>query len=283
MTELSYSKLPRALPAFGKLATSRGHRDGTLAEALRARAPAVRANPARVRAYARVCETTAEELLPVCYPQVLALPLQLSLMGHPDFPLPAMGLVHLANRIEQKRDLAIAEAFDVEVDIETIERTDRGDEFDLVTRFLSNGEVVWTGTAQILRRRGKSERKGPRAVPQAPAAPQLERWKVPANTGRRYARVSGDINPIHLTAASAKLLGFKRAIAHGMWTLARRAAALPQAAAGACALDVQFKTPIFLPAEVALHGAQEKDGFAFAVVDAESHKPHLAGRLAPLG
>ena len=34
----------------------------------------------------------------------------------------------------------------------------------------------------------------------APAA----RWRVPADTGRRYAAVSGDVNPIHLAAPAAR-------------------------------------------------------------------------------
>jgi hypothetical protein len=40
------------------------------------------------------------------------------------------------------------------------------------------------------------------------------------DVGRKYAKVSGDCNPIHLYAATAKLLGFKTAIAHGMYSKA---------------------------------------------------------------
>ena len=44
--------------------------------------------------------------------------------------------------------------------------------------------------------------------------------------GRRYGAVSGDRNPIHLYPLTARLFGFRRAIAHGMWTKARCLAAL---------------------------------------------------------
>ena len=43
---------------------------------------------------------------------------------------------------------------------------------------------------------------------------------VEASTGLRYAKVSGDWNPHHLYPWTAKLLGFKSPIAHGLWTLA---------------------------------------------------------------
>jgi hypothetical protein len=51
-------------------------------------------------------------------------------------------------------------------------------------------------------------------------------WRVPGDIGRRYARVSGDSNPIHLHPLTAKALGQPGAIAHAMWTKARCLAAL---------------------------------------------------------
>jgi hypothetical protein len=44
------------------------------------------------------------------------------------------------------------------------------------------------------------------------------------DTGRLYARLSGDYNPIHLWPWSARLLGFKRPIIHGMHTVGRAVA-----------------------------------------------------------
>ena len=51
-------------------------------------------------------------------------------------------------------------------------------------------------------------------------------FTAPADIGRRYGLVSGDMNPIHLSAPSAKLFGFRQAIAHGLWTKARALAAM---------------------------------------------------------
>ena len=47
-----------------------------------------------------------------------------------------------------------------------------------------------------------------------------------ADLGVRYARVSGDWNPHHLWPWSARLLGYKSPIVHGMWTVARTLALL---------------------------------------------------------
>ncbi|QJX03408.1 hypothetical protein HML84_20650 [Alcanivorax sp. IO_7] len=73
-------------------------------------------------------------------------------------------------------------------------------------------------------------------------------WKVPGNTGRRYGAVSGDRNPIHLYPLTARLFGFKRQIAHGMWSKARALGQLQQQLPEEVfRVDVQFKLPMFIP------------------------------------
>ena len=113
----------------------------------------------------------------------------------------------------------------------------------------------------------------------APAGARAATWSLPADLGRRYARVSGDYNPIHLSGATARLFGFRRAIAHGMWTLARVAAELqPRVAGGAAVLEVTFKLPVLLPGRVDLPRLAGQDrGVGFAVLDAAGERPHAVG------
>ncbi|WP_257183194.1 MaoC family dehydratase [Corynebacterium cystitidis] len=68
--------------------------------------------------------------------------------------------------------------------------------------------------------------------------------------GRQYAKVTGDFNPIHLGAASAKLFGFKSAIAHGMWTHAWALAQQEDVLPVAYETRVQFTKPVPLPSAV---------------------------------
>ena len=72
-------------------------------------------------------------------------------------------------------------------------------------------------------------------------------WRIPDDAGRRYAKVSGDVNPIHLSGLTAKAFGFKRAIAHGMWVKARVLGALAGRLPDALSVDVGFRKPLFLP------------------------------------
>ena len=100
----------------------------------------------------------------------------------------------------------------------------------------------------------------------------------PATSAAATARVSGDRNPIHLHGWSAKLFGMPRPIAHGMWLKARCLAELEPTLPDAFSVDVRFKLPLFLPAQVAF-GVQ--DGGGFEVRDASSGKPHLSGTISP--
>ena len=105
-------------------------------------------------------------------------------------------------------------------------------------------------------------------------------WRIGEDTGRRYARPSGDFNPIHLSAMSAKLFGFKRAIAHGMWAFAR--------CLGECAEDLPkwpikahatFKRPIFLPSRVLFASYVEGGGLHLGLHTVDGIKPHVVGSV----
>jgi acyl dehydratase len=79
-------------------------------------------------------------------------------------------------------------------------------------------------------------------------------WKLSENLGRRYAKVSGDFNPIHLTKWSAKLFGFNQHIIRGMWTKAYCISALqkinPSRFLQNFEVNTTFKQPLYLPCQV---------------------------------
>src|SRR5437016_5017171 len=75
----------------------------------------------RVVAYERVCGFSLGDTLPATFPHILAFPLQLSLMTDPSFPFPAIGLVHIYNRITQRRPLALGEKLSLQVSATPVE------------------------------------------------------------------------------------------------------------------------------------------------------------------
>jgi acyl dehydratase len=105
-------------------------------------------------------------------------------------------------------------------------------------------------------------------------------WRLPANLGRRYASVSGDMNPIHTSAIGGKAFGFPRAIIHGMWTHARVLAALEPRLTDSYRMDVRFTKPILLPSSVRFGARNEGDHWTAVVRPRSGEKTHLVARIS---
>jgi acyl dehydratase len=238
----------------------------------------------RLAAYARVCGFSLRETLPATYPHMLAFPLQLSLMTDPSFPFPAIGLVHIYNRIVQHRPLAASEPLSLRVWATAIEPHPRGRQFSLRSEARVDGQLVWEEVSTNLRRGAGAEETAAAAGAEIPSTEELApsaTWKLPGDLGRRYGSVSGDLNPIHMHALSARLFGFPSAIAHGMWTKARCLAALEPGLPAAFTVEVAFKRPILLPATVAFAESTTADGVTrFGVRDARKGGSHLDGQVS---
>jgi hypothetical protein len=230
-------------------------------------------------AYDRVCGFRLSDTLPPTYPHVLAFPLAMELMASRDFPFGALGLVHVNNAIEQLRPLRADEPLDLLVWAEKLADHPRGRTIDVVAEASVGGEPAWRDRSTYLHREGGGSSKDERQRKEPPGANAI--WDVPGDTGRRYAAVSGDRNPIHLHGLSARLLGQPGAIAHGMWSKARCLAALQGQLPAAFSVDVAFKLPVRLPAKVAFASRREDDHWRLALHDARSGKPHVDATLTP--
>ncbi|EOD69969.1 MaoC/PaaZ C-terminal domain-containing protein [Amycolatopsis vancoresmycina] len=235
-------------------------------------------DPAHLAAYNTVCGFRLSDELPATYPHMLAFPLQMALMTEPGFPFPLLGMVHVANRITQHRALRVGEPLTVRVRAENLRPHEKGRQFDVVSEAWTGDHLVWADVSTYLRR-GPSSGPAGRREQLAPPTPDAL-WRVPADIGRRYAEVSGDRNPIHLHPLTARLFGFPRAIAHGMWTKAHALAAFEGRLPEAFAVDVRFKQPVLLPAKAAFTSWATPEGWAFELWGGS--KPHLEGTISSL-
>jgi acyl dehydratase len=224
----------------------------------------VTVDPVELAKYAHVCGFTLRDELPPTYPHVLAFGMHMDLLGKA--PFSAVGVVHIANRIVQHRPLLLGEELALSVSVSELRPHRRGRQFDFVSEVRVGDELVWEDVSTNLKR-GEGDESIARE-PEFELPPVTAQWRLEDDLGRRYAAVSGDHNPIHLHAWSAKAFGFPRAIAHGMWTKARCLSALRLP--DAFTADVRFKKPILLPGTVTFGEAEGR----FAVHD------HLEGTLS---
>lgn len=248
--------------------------------------PRVVLDARHIARYAAVCGYAPASTVPLTYPQMLTFPLVMHYMTSGACPWPAMGTVHLANAITQHAPLAAGDAVRVELDTGDLQAHEKGQVFTLVLRVRreATGECVWQAT-QTLLRTGVTPAAGlPFLADPAPDETPLfphAGFEAPADIGRRYAPVSGDYNPIHLSPCMARLLGFQQAIAHGLWTQARALALFqPDGVFAAATLHTLFHRPLRLPAQATLWQTQQgRCERLFEVRDASGQNTHLRARL----
>ena len=253
--------------------------------------PAQTLDAQHIARYAHICGFAPAAQAPLTYPQMLTFPLLMHYMSSAACPWPAMGTVHLANTITQHAPLAAGDGVRVQLHTGELLAHERGQVFTLALRVLreDTGECVWQAT-QTLLRLGVRSPAGPPFASHALAQLGPDDWplerraefEAAADIGRRYAPVSGDYNPIHLWPLTARLLGFERAMAHGLWTQARALALVqPDGVLPAACLHTVFKRPLFLPARASLWQAWPVPGQCiFEVRDAQGQRPHLRARLS---
>ena len=207
------------------------------------------------------------------------------------FPFSPLGLIHVGQRVESLAPLLPDDRVDATTELEELRETERGYELDFSMIVERRGTRVWSGLATLLSRSptkqsvNKRDPAAARSRPRPSASEGSFDLTVPGNTGVRYARVSGDYNPHHLWWFTARPLGYRRPIAHGMWTFARVLSEVLEGVDEDAALSATtvFKRPLLMPGRIHIEAprlAEHPSGVQFAAREASSGAPHLLGDAA---
>jgi acyl dehydratase len=232
-------------------------------------------DPARIAAYARATAGEgiaafhrADAVAPPFFCATWEVGQVLEMLAALDDPLPLGPMVHVATEMVWARPIRAGETVRCRVELERAERTKRGLRLTVLSRnWLGAGQFCCQGTTTFLLRLRASEgasRVGS-AREEAAEAPEggwaeMARWELPGGAGRRYARVSGDYNPIHLWPWTARPFGFRAPILHGFASAARAAHALVEGRLGGDPaalrrMRVAFRAPLPLPSTAVLFTA----------------------------
>jgi acyl dehydratase len=213
--------------------------------------------------------------LPLTYYYLLAQRAHLATMLGAAFPFRLVGAIHVDNALRA----GIAPAAGRPLELATAVRIDApaangAVHAHLDTQATQDGSLVFACRSTYLVVRGGRGGGARPAGQEAPLLAPLAAWQLAPASGRDYASLSGDWNPIHLWPWSARLMGLKAPIIHGMHTLGRACAELERAGGRPVTrLDGRFRAPIALGGTAAL-AASLADG-RYAV--------EVGGRLAVEG
>jgi acyl dehydratase len=284
-SKISFAGLPPLIPSLARvLMSSKPYSApaGSVIEPVDLEVRKIKLSASHLQRYREICGVPPGTGLPPAYLHVVAMPLHMRLFIAEKFPVKVLGLIHLRNTIRVFKTVSLSEPLTLSVRFDTQRLTDFGQEYDFTTRYTVDNEVIWEEVSTMFARGNTAPKEGTKR-------PSIERSLHPAtgvhvdtleiaeNTGWRYARVSGDFNPIHLTARTAKMFGFKQAVAHGMWSMGRclgsAAAHMPT---GKIQVDAQFKLPVYLPSQALARTWSVPDGVDITMSTPRGDRLHLA-------
>jgi acyl dehydratase len=206
-------------------------------------------------------------------------------MSAPDAPFALAGIVHVTNSMTMYRPVSVGERLRLSSSYGPPREHRRGVLIDLIGEAYVGDELVWRGVSAYLARgatlQGMLAEDQPDGV-HLPSDVDVDAdavWRLPANLGRQYSAVSGDMNPIHTSALGGKAFGFPRAIIQGMWTHARVLAALEPRLPDTYRMDVRFTKPILLPSSVRFGARHEGDHWTAVVRPRSGEKSHLVATI----
>jgi acyl dehydratase len=197
--------------------------------------------------------------VPLTWYYLLAQRAHLGAMLGAQVPFRLAGIIHVDNALEAGIDAVAGRPLELDTVIGLEAPLDNGAvHATLATRAIQDGATVFSCRSTYLVVRGRRGGGHPPAPAEASLAP-VARWQLSPSSGRDYAALSGDWNPIHLWPWSARLMGLQTPIIHGMHTLGRACAELERAGGRAvAALDGRFRATIPLGSAAALAADLDK-------------------------
>lgn len=208
-----------------------------------------------LKKYNDVVEWKNDEIHP-CFPYALLTHMQLGIVTDKRFPFSPFGIIHKSEKIECLRELT-AGNWEIKSIVPQIRKVAKGYEMDLISSLYIDNELCWRSTTTAFKRTKKGLVKFSREQARDTHTKTIY---VPQNLGRKYASVSNNFDLIHISDFTAKLMGHKKAIIHGMWTVARGVSELKNLTYP-LTLDFKFISPIHMDSNITFQG--EADGFKF--------------------
>lgn len=283
---LSFSKKPSSLANYARILIARrpGIKHDENLPVIHGRWENFTPDTGNLRRYREACGLRDDGRLPMLYPHVLASPVYMHLLSHKKFPLPLIGSLHLRNHIIHHRPIDEREPFTLDVRIGEKRIVKQGLEFDFTILLSREGERLWESITTWFRKGnyGTTYVQSPNAgviKPISRGRKHAESY-IPANIGKRFARITGDYNPIHISKTAAPLFGLKRDVAHAMWVCADALRRLPAIDENSPRrIDLAFKGPLFLDSPFTITVQRNRNGLRFDTYCGDNPRPCIQGRI----
>ena len=199
-------------------------------------------------------EFGCERLLP-SYAFVLGYRFLGQLLLQANIPSKLAGLIHLSSQFTYVSEHDFSKDCDVEVTLTGFRQSSKGILYSFKTVLFQRGIKTLENTNMVLDKSPhyKSNKAKSKGNWEQASYDVIAKLPVTIDTAWRYAKLSGDFNPIHLHKLSAKALGLPNALIHGMynshWSLAQLDTSMLK---NWQSIKVGFNRPCYLPSNISL-------------------------------
>ncbi len=243
----------------------------------------IKPDAGRLAEFTGVCAIGAGESLPPLYPLAYMYPLVQRILSRKEAPLSLLKTLNSRMEIVVHRPIGLNEPCDVSCKLTAHRVVEKGLEVDIACMLQISGETVWECTITFCYHGRFGEPDKTFASPQWPAipdAPEIARWFLPEGIGLRFAKISGDGNPIHFSAFYAKRLGFAGDFAQPLLVLTKALTYLSgKGPSEKLHLNIAFKGPVYYGKNVLLKSADDGQTERFDIYSEANSRPAICGSL----
>lgn len=186
----------------------------------------LKASKIKLEKYLKLFNLPHTGFLPITYPFILAMHIQLQLFNHPSIQINPLGLLHVSNYMRLYSPIPEEAEMEANCLIDSTCLVKKGLEIIVKTSIKVDSQICWECESTYLKiskkYRNEEGNKEKRFSFETYEKYDNEyNWHVSRKDAFSYARVSDDYNPIHLSYLFARFFGLPSSIIHGMWSVGK--------------------------------------------------------------
>ena len=231
-------------------------------------------DPRHYEKYKKMTDWSNKEIHPV-YPYCLLTDLHFLLVSNQHFPYSAFGFLHYKEEIKLLKKL-IPGMWKLTCELSNLQKNEYEISFYIKSCLYVDSELHWESKTFAIKKTGVKKNKSTKNfIDVSPLIKSSHYLKT--SKALDYGLLSFNLDPIHLHTLTAKLMGHKSNIMHGMWGVAFSLSKLDELNTfldlERVNLDIKFISPMFLPREVDFF-CDEKEAL-FGLFSRDKNCPHF--------
>lgn len=213
------------------------------------------------------------EVIHPIFPYAIITHLHYQLVNNISFPFSPYGLLHKKEEIILFNKLKKGN-WKLSSSISNYRKVNSGIEFDMISDLYINNQLSWRSTTTALKKLRKNTEK---LQIKTEKLNIIEEISLSKSMALKYAWISKNIDPIHVSSFLAKLMGHKGSLMHGMWGLAKVLSYIDFPFNKSVKITCRFVSPMYLPCKAKVGISRNQTGSDFCLYNSRNQKTFFLG------